>query len=113
MSERIDPALSDFQWRTVTNEKGVWSVTPTRQTPDKVVIRMQIYEPHAPQMIALANAALSNDDLRKITRSMIADLNAAVNAFGELAGDDGENDEQLHRLSRIVDALESYLPPEA
>jgi hypothetical protein len=53
-------------------------------------------------VIALANAALPNDDPHKITRAMIDEIRHASDEV-PYAGIE---------LDRIADALASYLPPE-
>jgi hypothetical protein len=65
-------------------------------------------------LIALANAALPDDDPRKITRAGVTAMrdDAAKLRARSLNGDD---DLFLiaWRLSLLADALESYLPPES
>jgi hypothetical protein len=60
--------------------------------------------PRLTALIAMANAALSDDDPRKFTRAHLDALRAAAD---EKNGDGSENTE---RLRQLANALESYLP---
>ena len=108
MTDRIEPALTPEEWANkgypaidgyfdfencVVDTGGGWGGEPGRFIPG---------------LIALANAALPDDDKRKFRREHIAALrNATVR---DVIGD--EDREQTSILRNLADALESYLPPE-
>lgn len=68
-----------------------------------------------PALIALANAALPDDDPRKITWRRVGILRAAIQRIlGEVQGDDLDSKLSragLYELDALADALQSYLPP--
>ena len=67
-------------------------------------------------LIALANAALPDDDPRKITREKIATLREMVGYAAGAYTSSGESEDLKADeafLSPFLDALESYLPPES
>ena len=55
-------------------------------------------------LIAMANAALNDDDPRKLTRADVDALRAAA------AGQNGNGGETAERLQHLANAIESYLP---
>lgn len=66
-----------------------------------------------PALIALANAALPDDDPRKITREWVREICYAAEAAAWGDGAQNESDRQAAAaLNAIAAALESYLPPE-
>lgn len=91
-----------------SDEPGHLSISDTEWGPKAI-----------PALIALANAALPDDDKRKITRERLAALEEVVGAAGlwnrmqRAAGRDMQPGE--HALDLVADlyhALQSYLPPE-
>jgi hypothetical protein len=140
MTDRIEPALTSEEWRAIEdvecvdddapgNKVGIELVygdpsdelTPRIRVEDgKVSIRDGVSEtaevPIA-VVIAIANDALPDTDQRKITRDAVADLRYAAYMLMEVSREaDSEAEmESLHarsdRLTRLADALESYLPP--
>ena len=102
MSDPIEPVFDADQWRDIAGfDRGHGDM----QMPDEIGRRA--WDGNWAACIALANAALPDDD-RKITRGHIAALrNATVR---DVIGD--EDREQTNILRNLADALESYLPPE-
>lgn len=98
MSEKIEPALSEEEWEDVLRIVSVHG-------PDGLALAVGYEDCIGPNeearaySIAINNAALPDDDRRKITREMVNDLRRI-------------DSEEYPPLSRIADALESYLPPE-
>lgn len=118
MTEKIEPALSAFQWSTVRNEDGVIYVSPPQGTNDGVNWLAKLSTDRAPQYLAIANAALPDSDRRKITRERIAAARKALNQSDYIPNSDEElgADGEWPAVSdaeQLLRALESYLPPEA
>lgn len=65
-----------------------------------------------PRLIAVANAALPDSDPRKITRAMVVELRKRALGHPLGYGEWSKNPPDPE-LTKIADALESYLPPEA
>jgi excinuclease UvrABC ATPase subunit len=63
----------------------------------------------APQTIALANAALPDTDPRKITRAKVETLRHMIGADESWTGCSPQS---FALAESLLDALESYLPPE-
>jgi hypothetical protein len=120
--DRIEPALSAEEWalsakmdhdtagdvgvRVDEVERGVLELTVDVPGEFSIGVPARLL----PATIALANAALKDDDKRKITRAMVADLREA--AASHAAYDSLPQFAALAaRVSRFADALESYLPP--
>lgn len=111
MSEKIEPALTPDEWRRGEKRLDQWSrivggddIVIEGPDPQEAVTLRKPNEIAA--LIALANAALPDNDPRKITREMITKLQMLLSAF--------EADDHVHDwYPAVVDALESYLPPPA
>lgn len=108
MNEPIRPALTCEEWEDV-DEKDIhgWDdgnlyVGRPRSKEGDLDITDR---PHA--LIALANAALPDDDPRKITHESVAVIRAA----GDNAAEWG-HDLAAAVLRGVADGLRSYLPPE-
>lgn len=115
----IEPALSREEWAKrgrwpFSTEAGQLEVTLSDWVYDEpggdeyeVALSHTCTPQDLPALIALANAALPDDDPRKITREMVGDLDSCASwAEGE-----GQRD-LADRVRRFAAALESYLPPE-
>ena len=111
----MKPAVTREQWAQFFGEGGYTPLyaTVVQRNHDGTFIVFpegegaMFFPDELPGLIALANAALPDDD-RKITRGHIAALrNATVR---DVIGD--EDREQTSILRNLADALESYLPPE-
>lgn len=127
--EAVGPTLTPDEWQRLSFDRD----TPERETvtaheTDGTSFDAAVYGQRAeldgnmltisdtewgpraiPALIALANAALPDDDLRKITRERVAELRSALGCFQADRGrlpDDAATE-------RFLDALESYLPPAA
>jgi hypothetical protein len=109
MTDRIEPALTEEEWANngedvvggyLDWESGVIDTSGTYVSRGPRFI---------PALIALANAALSDSDPRKITREMVDDLRMAASG---LRHEYGSVDEDAASVDRVSDVLESYLPPE-
>lgn len=115
----IDPALSAKEWATPHAERltffacvmdggitfGDGSVAPK--------IGIHVEREDVPAIMALANAALPDDDPRKITRARMQAVRAALaEQFVDLSEDQWTSD-ATKELTVLLAALESYLPPEA
>lgn len=101
MIEKIEPALTPDEWATKTS--GDFSIDGNQLWGQDEQRRGNCWI-DAAKAIALANAALRNDDPRKITREMIDALVAAWMKFGQTSV-------ITDRLLIIAEALQSYLPP--
>lgn len=98
MTDHIEPAASDHEWRQFRlNGK------------DQLMPRYFAHCDH-PSFIAKHNDALPESDLRKITREWVEEIRnaAGVEYFGVGPLPDGF---PPSLLAHIADALESYLPP--
>lgn len=123
MSDRIEPALDAEEWESKVARRGAGypSFIAMPEPGLTVVGAASAYEHEQsvevvtgaiPALIALANAALPDDDPRKITRSTVNELRAVAAQLPTMgAGPNGE-DIPDPDLSHLADALESYLPPE-
>ena len=138
MREEIAPALSADEWLGQPVDVGLGLVklylddSSTHATDDTEVLG---YGPvylramwhsandehtlsHMPAIIALANAALPDDDPRKLTRAKVRMLRVAADVLDALAKDTDVRAAGVERLMAAAylrnhaDALESYLPPE-
>jgi hypothetical protein len=134
VSAKIEPALSAADWRAhrgASPQKHfgdlVLEVTAgevwieqlrggNRATKAERLQYVQLRADTLFAVIAMANAALPPDDPRKITRQTIADLSEQALAFAHFVSLDstyrGERDEVMFRVNQLIEALESYLPPE-
>ena len=104
MDEKIEPVLSPEEWaRVAKDDVRVVLAFPSEnaEAPDE---RIMVTSEWAPDLIALANHGLADDDPRKITREWIALLYKAAK-FGDIDGAD------FSALKSVAEALESYLPP--
>lgn len=113
MSEKIEPALSAGEWtRAEIDDDG----SALRIVDGRLVNEawgQPVDRPAA--VIALANAALSDSDPRKITREWVKALRdeAERAEYTERVQDNAGYSAIEPTLARqIADALESYLPPE-
>jgi hypothetical protein len=93
MTDRLEPALSEEEWARVHDGTARWAVLDMAPEVQR-------------KMIALANAALPDDDPRKITWEMVTVIREAAH----VPQHDGATWED-ERVTRIADTLESYLPP--
>lgn len=99
-STPIAPALTPEEWASKPRlEKYVIVFTRTIGEPDPDIL------PTSAMLIAVANAALPDDDPRKITRAKLEALRSLAIMHETARGAD-VTDER-----RFIDALESYLPP--
>lgn len=106
MSEKIEPALSAEQWAELVVElpdEHAWTEPGYLCANDND--RWGTSRVPAHIAIALANAALPDDDPRKITRKMVTGLR-------EIASDQPWDEGLGLWLNRVADVLESFLPPE-
>ena len=103
MTEKIQPVLSRDEWARVTKDdvRVTLEFPAEDDLPDE---RIMLATEWAPDLIALANHGLSDDDPRKITRDWIDLLSRAAKS-GSPAGAD------LRALQALAEALASYLPP--
>lgn len=122
MSHEIPPALSREEWEWCLMEAEE-IVRDTEATVQDYLAREY---PSPARTIALANAALPDDDPRKLRREWIADLRIAQNEAQDAAwrscqnGEPGKPCDECQRavdgfkarLQALAAALESYLPPE-
>lgn len=110
---KIEPALSAEEWaRAMSPGRPVFVGTPNAISDaigDRILDNYGHFEGlsdgDAPALIALANAALPDDDPRKITHQMIDDIRESMDYI--------EVERHIETIGRIADALESYLPPRA
>lgn len=116
MSEKIEPALTAEQWAEIQSapieSDDLYPLAPVARC--EVLAKIvgfaaysddAWYIPDPVAAIAACNAALPDDDPRKITREKLDDLRAGLDV-----GEDTRNDESAARA--FLDALESYLPPD-
>lgn len=120
--EKIEPALTAEEW--AKKASGDFSIDGT-QLWGQDEQRWGNCWIDAAKAIALANAALSDSDPRKITREwvrLLTKINGAADQFDAAADGCDEAGEQRDAVAwrkdadlarSIADALESYLPPEA
>jgi hypothetical protein len=119
MTDRIEPALTAEEWkqRIVGYLEDYEDGVPYVKDGEFGVGGDTYFGTVNPvQAIALANAALPDDDPRKITREWVIDIRDIADSLaGEIAewvGDSPRTEAQIARLRGYADALESYLPPE-
>ncbi|MEP6618792.1 MAG: hypothetical protein ABJE47_05740 [bacterium] len=105
MSE-IQPVLSREEWARVARDDVRVTLAFPAEAPDLPDERLMITTEWAPDLIALANHGLPDNDPRKITREWIDVLKRAADG-GQRSGTDHEV------LELLAAALESYLPPQA
>ena len=96
MTDRIEPALTPDQWARYWME----AEEMVRDTDATVQDYLAREYPNPAREIALANAALPDDDPRKITRADVHEL--------AYMADQTDND----ALLRIAAKLDALLPPE-
>lgn len=122
MSDAISPALTAEEWAHREFVRGVprrehqifgyvgeedgllhlgWDAEPLHPVTVNSI----------PAVLALANAALEDDDKRKITREWVAELRELVTLLRD-GSDIPRLAERTAVLSDAADALASYLPPE-
>lgn len=116
MSEQIEPTLSAEEWVASRNGLGLGVDVGDGYTFAYLVDgSLRVATEHGlavgtvtgpARIVAVANAALCDDDPRKITRDKLAVL---LGAFG--APIFVPNSEESAEMKRFLDALESYLPP--
>ena len=112
----MKPAVTREQWAQFFGEGGYTTVAynDVQRNHDGTFIVFpegegaMFFPDELPGLIALANAALPDDDPRKFRREHIAALRDAT--VRDVIGD--EDREQTNILRNLADALESYLPPE-
>lgn len=114
MSDRIEPALSAEEW----NHGGdalMWRdgafVFLESDAGGMRNHRTRLGEDDLPRVIALANAALSDSDPRKITRGDIGAIRASLSQQHFDSTDDQYMTPETRTFARVLAALESYLPP--
>lgn len=114
---RIEPALTPEDWRISSAAVG----------PEFALQRLRdLYDSHGeaqalrvqdmPQVIALANAALPDDDPHKVTREKVERLHegarAMMNTHYERCTGGCTCERESDALAAFADTLASYLPPE-
>jgi hypothetical protein len=99
-TSKIEPALSPEEWANLSVFKGETAA----QHRIMLALNGGGTVAHMPATIALANAALSDDDPRKITWAMVDEIREAASFIHEVS-------EEQPKLKRIAAALASYLPP--
>lgn len=106
-SQTMAPALdaADFARTSVDADKLVLAF-PKPSAADHATYQITVHRRWAPQHIAIANAALDDEDPRKITRGKLAGLRAAIHSTAD------PHSVYSKVGSEFIDALESYLPPE-
>lgn len=112
--QKIEPALSAEGWADARDESGALSENLLYE----VCYLWGKKQPAA--TIALANAALPDDDPRKITRETVSQLRVLVGKAEDSwdegpAGEGWQSDALIAAVAagrKLVLALESYLPPE-
>jgi hypothetical protein len=121
VTDPITPALTAEEWAAWKEGRGAGEtlfLVNVNSGPDDPVWG-QSFSAHPPAaLIALANAALPDDDPRKITREKLVALRDCL-AMAGLANDDRcVSDKEFADARRydalattLTDALESYLPP--
>jgi hypothetical protein len=111
MPEKIQPALTPFQWSTIRSENAVVSVVPTPGLPTDPVWRVQVSANLASQYLAVANHALADEDPRKLTHERIRRMRETARRLIERASADTLEHGEAQSTLWLADALESYLPP--
>lgn len=127
MSEKIPPALSAEDWTIMSADGGTsteevtveidsaalvvrdWHGDGQRTTQtNQVTVPAQLL----PAVIALANIALPDGDPRKLTREGVAAIRKmADDVFDDETSLTAAEVAHTKLVLRMVDALESYLPP--
>lgn len=140
MNERIEPALTPDEWfrrsvqrgderepgalRAYIDPQTEWLCLGNTIASLAVSARPTADRVHA--IIALANAALLDDDPRKITRAMVTEIIRSAQQMADVAkwfeqgrvkssdpgADVADARKRESSLLALADALESYLPPE-
>lgn len=103
----ITPALASQEWERLAelreahlSDSTIVSTAPDGQiTIQQYRVAFDVSRAALPGLIAIANAALHDDDPRKITRDRIVAMREAL--------DETDNE----ALRQFADALEAYLPP--
>ena len=116
MTDRIEPAWNADMLSWIQNDPGDVRLALDRGM-DNIAYDLK---GQLPNLIALANAALSDDDPRKITREWVAELRTTAseidvqlrNPHWRMADDRSLAVHRARTLRTMADALESYLPPE-
>lgn len=104
MSEKIEPALSAEEWQKVEEPMVTGKQSALRYLFDEI---------DEEQAIALANNALRDNDPRKITRKIVAEIRDCAEIMdGEYAFEPVRR-AQAARITAFANALASYLPPES
>jgi hypothetical protein len=131
MSDRIEPALTLEEWANAdgpTYDRPYCMIFPADAASGGIVVsvgseRAWVAPQDLPPAIALANAALPDDDPRKITHDMVAAIRDVADTLDRVCGAKMIGSVQVHGpagsayllrddFGAIADALESYLPPE-
>jgi len=111
MTDKIEPALSAPVW--AMHQQGADSMGLTL---DQYLARHVVRSPAPSGDIAIANAALPDSDLRKITSRAVALLRDVADRIvisdGIVADDQPGADNDVDGLRTLAQALASYLPPE-
>lgn len=105
MSERIEPALSAESWRGVRSYEANYGARG----------RCEAYGDWVDTeagMIAAYNDLLPDSDPRKITREKLAQVRAALAQQHVDLSNDQWMTPEVRALATLLEALESYLPPE-
>jgi hypothetical protein len=116
MSDQIEPALDEHEWRNWTTGIVEPCGIPFAIGAACDAIAYSL-DRNPAKLIALANAALPDDDPRKITRDRIKLMRDAggsiLSAHAEYCvGEECGCHDDMRALDAFAVALESYLPPE-
>jgi len=117
VTDKIEPALTAEEWADA-RKRGPLIALSDLSGEDQVGDPVPFLVDDLPYIIALANAALSDDDPAKITREKLDAVYAAVvfavaqmhEAHGRDVATPAER-RALALAAAFSDALESYLPP--
>ena len=118
---KIAPALTPEEWREKlavrADGTALWPISITFLSALHIQITRDIdFTAEKPAtltaLIALANAALPDDDQRKITRTKLDLLREAAEMISQEYDAPGNDSTMVVGLRALADALASYLPPE-
>lgn len=118
LTKAIQPALTAEEWRGALGDNGQFisdAAFITARPGESLTISATIYREVAPRVMALANAALPDDDPRKIRRFHVDLLRRATDELTEggpgRTVDPNEYQLGIAAVLELADVLESYLPP--